>query len=104
MSDLPIVLASFQEIESIATGGGAKRFIWSDEIVSFNSKEQKVQFNEQAREIGTEPLIIDSFTANAMVKVFEAVKPETKEHLIKRVARNRAYFADTVNKVWKCIK
>ncbi|QWS69908.1 hypothetical protein [Vibrio phage vB_VpS_PG28] len=103
MSSFPIVVATFEEIQKIPTDG-AKCFIWMDEVESFDLETQKVVFTEQSKEYDTEPLIIDAFTASAIIKVLDAVKPETRTKLIERLERNRAYFAHTVEQVWKCVK
>ncbi|MCF1457816.1 MAG: hypothetical protein LPH21_09710 [Shewanella sp.] len=54
--------------------------------------------------INFEPLLIDAYTQSAVAKVWEALKPETRERLLPRVCDNRGQYGMFVDKVWSCLK
>lgn len=101
--DYPIVLGSAEELRNIPEKG-IRYFVWENEFESFNPETGKVVFNDEAKSYGTQPLLIDAYTASAAIKVMDAVKPETLERIEKRIQKDRAYFAQFIEKVWTCIK
>ena len=83
---------------------GAVKLVWANELVGGELKNQTPVFNDESKSIGLEAIILDSYTASAMVKVLGALSEEVKEKVIKRIDSDRGYFGMFVEQVWKCVK
>lgn len=94
-----IVFASYEEVEKIAKTHAAVCFVWPDEG---DFKGEKWEFNPEHKG-DFEPLLIDATTANVLVKVIAAVKPETAEILKGKISEGRGSFGWFIEKAWKCV-
>lgn len=53
---------------------------------------------------GDKPIILDLFTASAMVKVHDALKPENQTKFAEAISRSEASFLKVHSMVLKCLK
>lgn len=53
---------------------------------------------------GDEPIILDLFTASAMVQVHDALKPENQAKFAAAISRSQASFFKVHEMVLKCLK
>ncbi|KAB0464988.1 hypothetical protein F7Q91_24585 [Vibrio chagasii] len=83
---------------------GPVKLVWANELVGGVLTNQKPVFTEESKSIGLEAIILDSYTASAMVKVMGALSEGVKEKVIKRIDSDRAYFGMFVEQVWNCVK
>ena len=51
-----------------------------------------------------EPVILDLFTASAMVQVYDALKPENQTKFAAAISRSEASFFKAHSMVLKCLK
>lgn len=85
-----IVVASWEALKKVATGCWCC-FVWEGEEELLKSKEY-------------EPLIIDAFTARAMVTVHDALQaPEKRAKFERMVGLSRGNFGRLVDLTWKCV-
>ncbi|MGF1827517.1 hypothetical protein [Vibrio splendidus] len=79
---------------------GAVKLVWANELVGGELNNQTPVFTDESKSIGLEAIILDSYTASAMVKVLGALSEGVKEKVIKRIDSDRGYFGMFVEQVW----
>ena len=83
------VFASLEQLQAIVAERQARKFVWPYEG-TFDAAGRFV-FND--RYDGFQELLIDGFSANAMVKVYDAINPKNKAIMETWIARHRGDFA-----------
>ena len=74
----------------------------SIELIRENVKQNS--YSELRWAEDDEPVILDLFTASAMVQVYDALKPENQTKFAAAISRSEASFFKVHSMVLKCLK
>jgi hypothetical protein len=96
--DIPTaVLASYDQIISIFNERSAKTFVWPDEE---RITETKYEVTVGRESITVEPIWVDITTANMLMVIHDALRPDLQKRMEKWIAMSRAHFAKIVEFGW----